>query len=347
MGGNALKNVETRRLSRDEYFALEAKVVGQLRKDFPGHRVEAVRAYRQKDSFGDMDVLFESTGLTTNMTEYVKNVFSSKEVFKNGGVTSFECEGFQVDLLFTPTEEYETSVNYFAWNDLGNLMGRVAHKMGFKYGHDGLKMVFRDGDYQFAEVVVTRNVEQMVKFLGYDYDRLLAGFDTLEEMFAFAASTPFFNKDMYLLENRNHTSRMRDRKRKSYNSFLQWVDTAPDLPAYPWADMKEKGGPKYKQEFVKRAREFFPEFGEVYDKTMADFETWKQVKETFNGNLVREWTGLENQELGNFMKHLRETQMLVMGKEAWDSMVLSAGQEGMKKWVMPHFEAFMKGKEQQ
>lgn len=341
MGGNALKNSETRRLMKDEYFALEAKVVGQLRKDFPGHRVEAVRAYRNKESFGDMDVLFESSGLTTNLSDYVKQTFASKEVVKNGSVTSFECEGFQVDLLCTPSEEFDVSVNYFAWNDLGNLMGRVAHKMGFKYGHDGLKMVFRDGDYQFAEVVVTRDVEQMVKFLGYDYDRLLKGFDTLEEMFAFAASTMFFNKDMYLLENRNHTSRMRDRKRASYREFLLWCAEAPNLPAYPWADMKEKGGPKYKLEFVKRAREFFPEFGAVYDKTMADFETWKQVKATFNGNLVREWTGLDGKELGEFMKHLREVQN-VMGKEAWESMVLAAGQEGMKKWVMPFFEVFQK-----
>lgn len=340
MGGNALKNVETRRLMKDEYFALEAKVVGQLRKDFPDHRVEAIRAYRQKDSFGDMDVLFESTGLNTNMTEYIKTTFNSKEVFNNGGVTSFECEGFQVDLIFTPSEEYETAVNYFAWNDLGNLMGRVAHKMGFKYGHDGLKMVFRDGDYQFAEVVVTRDVEQMTKFLGYDYERLLAGFDTLKEMFEFAASTPFFNKEIYSLENRNHTSRTRDRKRKSYNSFLQWIEVAEGLPAYPWADMKEQGGPKYKEEFVKRAREFFTEFGPVYDKTMADFDTWKQVKATFNGNLVREWTGLENQELGNFMKHLRETQMLVMGKEAWDSLVLTSGQEGMKSLTTSWYKQY-------
>ena len=344
MGGNALKQVETRRLTKDEYFVMEVKVVGRLRHDFPNHRVEAVRAYRQKESFGDMDVIFESTGLTTNMSDYVKRVFNSKQVVKNGDVTSFECDGFQVDLIFTPTEEFETSVNYFAWNDLGNLMGRVAHKMGFKYGHDGLKMVFRDGDYQFAEVVVTRDVKQMAKFLGYDYDRLCDGFDTLQEMFEFAASTPFFNKDIYALENRNHTSRTRDRKRKSYREFLEWIEAAPNLPAYPWADMKEKGGPKYKEEFVKRAREFFVEFGPVYDKTMADFETWKQVKATFNGDLVREWTGLDGKELGNFMKHLRETQMLVMGKEAWDSMVLAAGQEGMKKWLMPYFEAF---KEQQ
>ncbi len=341
MGGNALKQVETRRYQRDEYLALEAEVLGILRADFPGRRVAAIQAYREKESFGDMDVLLESDNLHADLMKYAHERFNTKQVVRNSHVVSFEYKDFQIDLICTTAKNFETSASYFAWNDLGNLMGRVAHKLGFKYGHEGLSMTFRDGDYMYAEVEVSRDVPRIVEFLGYDPDRFAEGFDTVEEIFNFTASSPFFNKEIYSLENRNHTSRVRDRKRKTYNQFLTWIESAQLPYSYPWATMREQGGREYKKQFVKRAFEFFPEFKDKYEKTQADFETWKQVKQNFNGDLVREWTGLQDRELGDFMKHLREVKD-VFGKEAWNSLVLCAGQDGMKRWVMPYFRAFMK-----
>ena len=341
MGGNALKNVETRRYQRDEYLALEKEVLDILREDFPGRRVAAIQAYREKESFGDMDVLLESDNLNTDLMKYVKERFNTKQAVRNSHVVSFEYKDFQIDLICTTVKNFNTSASYFAWNDLGNLMGRVAHKLGFKYGHEGLSMTFRDGDYMYAEVEVSRSIRHIVEFIGYDYDRFADGFDTVEEIFEFTASSEFFNKEIYSLENRNHTSRTRDRKRKTYNQFLTWIETAELPHAYPWATMREQGGREFKKQFLERAFEFFPDFKAKYEKVQADFETWKLVKQNFNGDLVREWTGLQDRELGDFMKHLRGVKD-VFGKEAWDSMVLAAGQEGMKKWVMPYFEAFMK-----
>jgi hypothetical protein len=231
-------------------------------------------------------------------------------------------------------------VNYFAWNDLGNLMGRVAHKLGFKYGHEGLSMTFRDGDYQYAEVNLSKDPRAIVEFLGYDYDRFAEGFDTVEEIFNFTASTEFFNKDIYLLENRNHTSRTRDRKRKTYSEFLTWIETAELLYSYPWAELKEQGGRTYKQQFMDRAFTFFPAFKAEHDKIQASFELWKSAKANFNGDLVREWTGLTDKKLGEFMKFLRETQIEVFGKEAFMLFSAQAGQDGIKKWLMPIFNTY-------
>lgn len=341
MGGNALKNVETRRYMRDEYLVLEKEVLDILREDFPGRRVAAIQAYREKDSFGDMDILLESDNLNTDLMSYTKERFNTKQAVRNSNVVSFEYKGFQIDLICTTRKNFDASVNYFAWNDLGNLMGRIAHKLGFKYGHEGLSMTFRDGTHMYGEVVVSRNVRSIVEFLGYDYDRFAAGFDTVEEIFDFTASTPFFNKEIYSLENRNHTSRTRDRKRKTYSQFLTWIETAELPHAYPWLIMREQGGPEFKKQFLERAFQFFPDFKAKYEKVQVDFDTWKLVKQNFNGDLVREWTGLQDRELGAFMKHLHAVKD-TLGKEAWDSMVLAAGQEGMKKWVMPYFEVFLK-----
>ena len=65
MGGNALKNTETRRYERDEYFALVETVLARLRSlpSFRERRMAAIPAYGTKESFGDMDVLVASDGL--------------------------------------------------------------------------------------------------------------------------------------------------------------------------------------------------------------------------------------------------------------------------------------------
>ena len=338
MGGNALKGVTTRRYQRDEYLALEQEVLDTLRRDFPGRRIEAIKAYRQKESFGDMDVLLESDNLQVNLSKYVVDTFGAKEVAKNSSVTSFEFKEFQIDLICTTRKNFSTSASYFAWNDLGNLMGRVSHKLGFKYGHEGLSLIFRDGDYQYAEINVSQDPRKIFEFLDYDYDRFLAGFDTISEIFEFTTSSKFFNKEIYALENRNHTSRTRDRKRKTYNEFLTWVETAELQNAYPWATMREQGGHEYKKQFVDRAARFFPDFKVEHDKVQANFKLWKEAKALFNGGLVREWTGLEDKELGLFMKHLREVGSTLTDK--WTAWVVEQGAEGVKTWVLNLFNEY-------
>jgi hypothetical protein len=289
-----------------------------------------------------MDVLFESDELKEDLKQYIVRTFNPKELVKNGAVNSFEYKEFQIDLICVPRKNFQTSVDYFAWNDLGNLMGRVSHKLGFKLGHEGLSMTFRDGDYQYAEVSVSRDARQIFAFLDYDYERFLDGFDTVEEIFNFASSSKYFNKEIYSLDNRNHASRVRDRKRKTYNEFLTWVEVTEGLPAYPWAQMKEQGGRQYKDEFLRLAFDHFPGFKEQHDKVQHNFNVWKQVKAAFNGSLVREWTGLQDRELGEFMKHLRTTAAPQESNE-WNAFVLANGVDGMKTWTMEVFNSYQTG----
>lgn len=348
MGGNALKNTVTRRYQRDEYLKLEAQVLAKLRADFPNRRIEAIKAYHQKDSFGDMDVLFENDDIQydlcnfRDLRQYVIERFASKQAVQNGGVVSFEYQEFQIDLIGTNSTNFETSVNYFAWNDLGNLMGRIAHKLGFKYGHEGLSMTFRDGDYQYADINISKDGKTILEFLGYNWEQFQKGFDTIQDIFDFTVQTEFFNKEIYALDNRNHASRIRDRKRKTYNEFLTWVETAQGIPAYPWATMKETNGREFKQQFLERAFIFFPDFKKKYETAQAEFKLWQESRKNFNGDLVREWTGLQDKQLGNFMKYVREEYMDDLGKEQFQTFCVKSGQDGMKNWLMPIFEVYQK-----
>lgn len=46
--------------------------------------------------------------------------------------------------MLKANEHFNTSLEYLNWNDLGNLIGRIAHKFGLKYGHKGLLYIIKN-----------------------------------------------------------------------------------------------------------------------------------------------------------------------------------------------------------
>lgn len=305
MGGSALKNCVTRRYDKEEYFTLEKEVVGKLKEIFYLSRIEPVKAYSSKESFGDMDVIVEAAiypesppgyGITAKWYD----TFSPKEFVMNGGVLSFEYKEFQIDLIFTKPEEFESSAYYFAYNDLGNLLGRVSHSMGFQLGHRGLLYKWRTKDgHIFEEIVLLRDWKDILPVLGYSYERYAQGFDTLEDIFKFVVSSPFFNKDIYLLHNRNNKSRVRDRKRKTYMEFLKFCETYEETPEQD--DNKHRCTLK-KSQWLPYLFGNIPGFKEKYQSVQKEYELEEEYKLRYNGDVVKKVTGLEGVELGNFIK---------------------------------------------
>ena len=55
MGGNALKNVVTRRYARDEYFILKERILNKIQERIDQYAVP--KEFPCKESFGDLDVL--------------------------------------------------------------------------------------------------------------------------------------------------------------------------------------------------------------------------------------------------------------------------------------------------
>ena len=312
MGGNALKHTVTRRYDADEYFETIKRVISEM--VFPTaidsfRRINVLPAYRNKESFGDMDVLIETyPGDNIDWAKLIQESYQPNEIVRNSNCYSFNFRQLQVDFILTPCQEYETAYAYYSWNDLGNLMGRVAKKLGFKYGHVGLSYKVRRNNSihsVFNEIVVSRNQRAIFEFLDYDYDRFLKGFDTLEDIFTFAASSKYFNKNIYLLENRNHVSRTRDKKRMVYNEFLKWCSVKEGLNEYPWPTFKETDGYLGDQEFVHQACKTFHGFAEERMKIEQELLFAERTREKFNGEIVKELLGISGIELGNWMKDFK------------------------------------------
>lgn len=356
MGGNALRGLrETRRYARDEYHRLVPEVLERLQSVVGENRIAVVPAYRSKESFGDMDIVVELThgsahafrqalarafdidfiasdGGTANQLDVGPGaevaVRTAAQLAASGKTYSFAFRELQVDILPATPQAFESSLNYFAYNDCGNLLGRIAHAFGMKLGHLGLLYSFKSGDYQFAELEVERDWKRILPAFGWDYATWAQGFETLEDMFRFVATTPFFNRDLFLLHNRNHRSRTRDRKRPSYQQFLVWLEQQPagSLPAYDYS------GPKSQRLEILFERLTASGFREKYAAASRSFEDWKLARTRFNGELVRQWTGLAGKDLAGLMADVRPA----MGEtpEQVQAFVLAHGEEALRTLVL-------------
>jgi hypothetical protein len=332
MGGNIFKDPPTIRLDAVDYFKLTNNVIEPLKEKFGGDNFYLLPSYRLKENFGDADVLINNVfGDYSQIIEFIKmhNNLSTNDVAKNSHVVSMKIENFQFDFIFCNPLHYETSKNYYKYSDLGNFLGRIAKKLGFKLGHEGLSAIYNYNNYEFANNIISKDIRKILKFIGYNPDTFDAGFDTLEDIYIFASSTLFFNKKIFAFENRNHTARTRDKKRDAYRGFLHWMEHRENLPQYEWTDFSERGNIVIKQEFLERLFEFFPEYEEIHNKTMKDFELWKSFKDIFNGDNISKWTNLSGVELGNFIKHLKNIQ-----QDNFKIFVVENGYDKVKEWTI-------------
>lgn len=301
MGGNALSEVKTIRLDSRDYMDLTFEVSEALKIIFPNRNIDLIPAYRNKLSFGDADFIISSNNITEDIRGLIINRFAPKQVVKNSNVWSFDYNNFQIDIILAPDKYYDTSLKYFSWNDLGNLEGKIAHKFGTKYGHDGLKYVFRDGTYEIGNIELTLDIKTILDFIGLDYRIYSLGFDDLEDIFRFVSSSKYFNPDIYLLDNLNHTARVRDRKRKTYQEFLKWCGrNKPNLYHYGWGADKTI--------YRERIREYFPHFQTELDKLNEKREINKKRSEKFNGNIVSLTRNLTGPSLGDFIIKYKQSK---------------------------------------
>lgn len=342
MGGNALHQPSCR-LNKQELLGLIVNFNNEIGEPFKStssgvSALQPIPFYSSKDSFGDLDmvVMCESRDWERLLDDLKKKY---PDHSKNGNVFSFGVDvgkdtNFQIDLIYVGEkfDERQMALTYFAFNDLGNLMGRIYHRAGFKYGHKGLLRIVRDeenSDHCIDEVLVTNEPRKIFEFGGYDYDEFLDGFNAREDIFNYVASSLYFNRDIYLFENRNSKARARDSKRVIYNEFLKWCSGREDLPEFYSEDKEE-----FRREQLQLALEKFPEFRVRYEGTLKKLLKSKTINEKFNGNIVSEVTGLSGRDLGVFIREFKQKwsdgDLFVLSKGAIATLIKEAYSERTK-----------------
>lgn len=310
MGGNALNHTSVR-LTKKNYERMANECVARLQAAYSGKRIEALGSYNTKADFGDCDILIESS------PEYdphkMARAVQAVEIVRNGPVTSvgvvvrpevetYDGNVFQVDFIKIEPEAFDFALGYFGRGDAGNLLGRLYHACGLAFRHDGLYYYFRDPenpDYKLCEILITQDFSKALKFMDYDPIVYSKGFNTKTDIYEFVASSRFFNTSIFLLENRNARSRVRDRKRPMYMEFLKWCEEERGLNSFEY--------PKDKKTWLPRLFEIFPECKTAFRKAEEKLSKIKAVKSKFNGQRASEITGLQGKDLGGLMKAFKES----------------------------------------
>jgi hypothetical protein len=304
MGGLAIKTItgkEARRITKDERNIL----IEKINKLFSSHffAVDVVTEIKEKETYGDIDFL-TTAGTKLYAIPYMKALFGDKYqgVHKNGNIWSFAIDDAQIDFIFLSEEDSESieaAKFYFSNNDMGNLIGRIARSIGLKFGHKGLILPILDGENTIDEMVLETNYKEILYFLGFDYEKYpLDGFDTFLDMYNFITNSDLFDGSIYDLDKLNQANRIRNVKRKTYMDFIEFLNNNPELKN------KKSFDPISKEFYKHRALLYFNKTKE-YSTILMKNERKKLIAKKFYGKIVKELTGLEGIELGNFIKKFK------------------------------------------
>jgi hypothetical protein len=298
MGGNALKQlgIETRRINKEEYNSL----VGEIQSHFR-QRVYPVLAYKEKQTFGDVDFVAYDDGI--NWREKIQEL-GPKAIIHNGPTYSFDYKDFQVDITVHTFEEFSTALAFYDYSPIGNALGKLFRIFGLKYGHRGLSYVIRadlfgGSDTELlADVVICKNIKTIHNLLGLNHNKFRNGFDTQEEIYHWICSSPYFYPQRFSYEEMSHDDRKRDRTRADYRGLLEYIDNNKEK----YANYERKD----KKEYFEMVCSTFPVLRERLEEVRKQYEEKKELQNKFNGEIVKDLTGLVGKDLGIFIKSFKD-----------------------------------------
>lgn len=322
MGGRAFVEkygIESKRIPQEEYLDLTNKIYAILSSYF--NKIHLIKSYHDKLDHGDADFLVSEPKSSNHRLD--KEVLGAELIQNNQNITSYLINGFQVDIINTNRNYFTSSVFYYDYDPLGNLLGKLTHKFRMSLGYNGLYYTLRDNEntYKLGEIQISTDERRIIEFLGLDWERRKQGFNTQEEIFDYVISSKYFDARIFSFENMNHIARTRDKKRKSYNQFMSYIEPYKDK-VYDWPLIEERLG---------LVNQCFPEVKlfEQINELKEKRRQAEELAEKFNGTLVIEWTGITGKALG---------QLLGEYKKNYHQLIKDESAENIKKHFLEWYK---------
>lgn len=237
MGG---KLFNTNRIDRTEY----DRVLELAKKAFNsiGVTVEEIPFYRNKDSFGDIDVITTSEQIDSifysEKYSWVETIIKALQEYSDSEVkvssnshSGYKCflfNGVQLDLMYYPENTYKRNKDMLSWNDLFGFVGIMCRYFGVKLSskkgvgislnkYSGYNLEIQ-GQYNYYDI----ELESVLEWLGMDLEKYKIGFDTKEEIFKFLTDSPYYFNGLFSYENGNNKHRQRNKDRPIFKDMLEF-----------------------------------------------------------------------------------------------------------------------------
>lgn len=325
MGGNLFK---LGRLPRNEYLQIEGEIRQYLDKKL-GKNYRIPRYYGDKSDFGDLDVIVSNDFNQTTWENVRQEIISDLGIidFKTvGHVLSTVYKNFQVDYFLISPIYFESTYNFFCFNDLGNILGKICRRFNLKYGEQGLAYVFRreDGNYK-KDILLTQDFAKICEFLRVDYQKWKDGFANLAEMFEWAIASPYFSVQPYF--DPSKTLEKRTSQRQTMQKFVEYLHEKKIDKTYEYFENRD--------DYLPWITENFPE-ANLIEKIQAEKqreEIANQIKAKFNGKLLMQLLPqLKGKELGEFIIKFKENFL------DFDTFILDNSQQTINEAIIKFFK---------
>jgi hypothetical protein len=291
MGGNIFK--ESRRVTTKELEDLIVDVSSKLNSIRIDNK--ALEYFKSKEDHGDLDLVCKGDVISDKS---LIDLFGEVPISRNGKTVSFLYNNVQIDLNFHNHEDFQSAFDFYRLGDVGQIVGRIAHALGLKYGHFGLSFPVKLSDCEeVGEINISKNTQKIMEFFDLDYGQWLEGFNDQVDMFEWVIKSKYFNPSMFAFENLNNINRVRNKKRPMYNALVKYLE---DLET----DREYIPVPKNKTEYLWKALIHFRQMYRLDDirQMLCSYADAKEANEIFNGNDVKEILGIEGKELGKIYK---------------------------------------------
>jgi hypothetical protein len=304
MGGNALKHTITERKTTEQFYQIANKILPILRKEL-NTTIDFVEFYKNKETHGDIDLLVKMTNkhINIDLKEVIIKLFNPNEIITNDGTVSFDYDKFQIDICYIKEDVYDNTKFWMNFDPTSNLIGKISHKFGLKYGMDCLFYPYRGRNGRVMHnIFLTKDNRRILEFLGFDYDKKAKGFDTLEEIYDWTINSKYFNPEFFQLDNLTQKDRKRNKKRPTFTKFIEYVkDFKYESEGYNF----EKNKTKY-LDFID---ECFPEVNFLKQiNECEEIDNFNNViSDKFNGNIImNKYPNLKGKELGDAIYNLKK-----------------------------------------
>jgi hypothetical protein len=290
------------RLPRPDYLELEAEVKEYLDQKFSGmYRIP--RYYGDKADFGDLDVLLSRRAVKSDWNDLRQEIITDWKVtnyiLQPHLLSTAYQDRFQVDVFVVAEDCMQTTWQFLCYNDLGNLLGKIFRRFNLKYGEKGLFYVFRreDGLYK-QDIPLCTDLRRILNFLEMDFETWDAGFEHLEDMFAWVVGCKYFSVSPFL--NRANSTEKRMRERTTMRKFIEYLEKKNIAAQYPFAEDRD--------EYIPMIANYFPEAGlrEAIDAEKEKERRHLVIRDKFNGRVIMQlFPELQGKDLGRFIEQFK------------------------------------------
>jgi hypothetical protein len=187
------------------------------------------------------------------------------------------------------------------------------------------------GSQTLSTIYITKNMRNAFEFIGLSFDQWIKGFDSVEDIFDFVISSPYFDSDSFKFENLNAQNRHRFQRREIFCKFIEYVERIKVSRKIEWNSERDN--------YLPMIDSYFPEVGLITRISEIKMQEEKQrnTYKKFNGHIVmQQHPYLQGPKLGSSMSSFRQYIEVFEKKPFYDYLEETENQE-----IMDDFTKFL------